>query len=71
MHNPIPSIFGTDYKDGFEENRAWATPSFRRHVELTNVISYAPTIISLASSALGKDVVGEIEAFVKDGFDLF
>jgi hypothetical protein len=68
VFNPIPSIFGTDYKDGFEKNREWATPALRRHVELVNTLNYVPLIVDVASSALGRDVVKDLGDFIRAKF---
>lgn len=68
MYNPIPSIFGIEYDDGFKKNREWATPSLRRHIELVNVLGYAPLLIDIASNVLGKDVVEDSHNFLKRNF---
>jgi hypothetical protein len=68
MFNPIPSIFGKSYGVSADDNMKWATPEFRRHVETVNALGYVPAIVGLASLALGKDVVNEVENFLKKEF---
>lgn len=68
MFNPIPSVFGTEYDDGFKENRAWADDSFKRHVETVNALTYVPLLISVASSVSGINLVDEASKFLKRSF---
>lgn len=68
MFNPIPSIFGTEYDDGFKENRSMIFEDNKRHVEFVNALGYVPFIADVASAYLGRDVVEEVEGFITKKF---
>jgi hypothetical protein len=68
MRNPFPSPVPVAYEnDGFEENRAWLSPSLRRHLEVTNALGYVPAVVGLASLV----VPSEVKSDLKKTFDLF